>query len=158
MKEFFKSEGRRYAQLNNQEWGWLIGMVMGLALGMYVALEADMQYVDWELMGPIYIESPIFKLIVRAAVTPVSGGFFATVFSHLGSGFDVITKKNTALSWIYKKSIERGGERQHLLGGGSQSSGDTFFQSTVTAKESSDYDNSSKPLKIHGVPRSGNGA
>lgn len=103
MRDFLKKEAERYANLTHQQWGWVTGMILGLALGTYVVAKYGLVAINWQIEGKIESDNKIFNFIVEASIIPLTAGLFANLFSNMGAGIDIITNKNTLLSLALKK-------------------------------------------------------
>ena len=102
-KNALKKEAEKYINLTNKQWGHLSGMLIGLGLGLYVAINYDITKPVWPIEGTLENVGWFFNLIVRASVVPLSSGLFANLFSNMGSGIDIITDKTTLISLAFKK-------------------------------------------------------
>lgn len=89
MRERLRNEARRYAELNNEEWGHVAGVLFGIGTGIYITLN----YTSRELIGDLFI-----SLLVKGCTIPVSAGFFSLMFSKAGAGVDVLTNKKTLVT------------------------------------------------------------
>lgn len=107
MKEALKEELVKYAKFNHQQWGWVLGTIGGFTLGVELLIKYGLQEIDMPIIGKIDHLPLVYRLFMEASLIPLTAGTFANLFSHFGSGIDLITNKNTLLSWVYKKKFEQ---------------------------------------------------
>ena len=102
-KQILNEEAYRYSRLNHQQYGHLIGMIMGLGFGFYVAINYDNTKPSWIMDGTLTDTNWYFNEAVRACIVPLTSGLFANLFSNMGAGIDVLTNQKTLLSFIVDK-------------------------------------------------------
>ena len=131
MIEFFKKEGKKYATLTHEEWGAVNGMIMGLALGIFVVTQDNYFSVDWPFIGKLNFNNDFFDLMMKITIAPLSSGLFAALFSKMGHGIDVVTNKETMISLIYKTFNPPRPELEPLIPPIGSSSGSSNYSNPV---------------------------
>src|SRR3990167_2375712 len=82
----------RIIACNHQQWGHLIGMVVGFAIAIYSLPYLSIASLPW--VGTLKGVPLIFIKIISV---PFISGMFANIFSNLGSGLDILTNEKTII-------------------------------------------------------------
>lgn len=77
---------------NHQQWGHLIGMVVGFAIAICSLPYLSIASLPW--VGTLKGFPLIFIKIISV---PFISGMFANIFSNLGSGLDILTNDKTII-------------------------------------------------------------
>ena len=88
---------RRIIDCNHQQWGHLIGMIVGFAIAVFSLPYLSIASLPW--IGTLTAFPLIFIKIISV---PFISGMFANIFSNLGSGLDILTNERTVIHFANK--------------------------------------------------------
>lgn len=80
----------RIIDCNHQQWGHLIGMVVGFAIAIFSLPYLSIASLPW--IGTLKAFPLIFIKIISI---PFISGMFANLFANLGCGLDILTNNKT---------------------------------------------------------------
>jgi hypothetical protein len=87
-----KQPYNRIIYCNHQQWGHLIGMIVGFVIAIYSLPYLSIASLPW--IGTVKAFPLIFIKIISV---PFISGMFANIFSNLGSGLDILTNEKTII-------------------------------------------------------------